>query len=162
MFRIKSFRLWNSSNIINLFIMKQINEKFYIARIVFTIGILLSVLTFFIPNTIILYIGILVISLIYLTMGWYFFKSYFPEGHPLFLFLIGYLYSGVFIAAVFYCARWPLAKTFINIAPLWALLLLILLIFVRRKMPKKGLIQFIVEGSVLLLLTVLLIMFYNK
>jgi hypothetical protein len=142
--------------------MKQINEKYYIARIVFTIGMLLSVLNFFIPNTIILYIGILVISLIYLTMGWYFLKSYFPEGHPLFLFLIGYLYSGVFIASVFYGANWPLATTFINIAPLWAVILLLLIIVNRKKMSSKNLIQFVVEGNILLLLAVLLIIFYNK
>lgn len=137
--------------------MKQINYKSNIALLVFIIGILLSILTLLIPNTNILYLGTLVISLLYLVMGWYLFKGYFPEGHTLLLFLFGYLYSGVFIAATFYGAEWPLAKIFVNISPVWSVILFSLIFIFRRKMPKKGLIQFIIEAGVLLLLSILLI-----
>ena len=139
--------------------MKQINLKFNIALLVFVIGIILSSLTLLIPGSKILYMGIFVISLLYFVLGWYLFKGYFPEGNTLLLFFFGYLYSGVFIATVFYGAAWPLTRIFVNISLVWAIVLLSLIFIVKNKMPKRGFFQLIIEASILLVLSILLIIF---
>jgi hypothetical protein len=137
--------------------MEQINRKFTATIIVFTIGMLLSLLTLVVSETRILSWGLLAVSLTYLIMGWYLFKTYFPEGHPILLFLMGYLYSGIFIAFVFYSVGWPLANVIMQLAPLWALIQFILLFMIRKKMPQKGLIQFFIEAGLLLLLSIVLL-----
>ena len=139
--------------------MKQIDFKFNIALLVFVIGIILSFLTLIIPGFRILYLGIFVISLLYLILGWHLFKGYFPEGNTILLFFFGYLYSGVFIATVFYGIRWPLTRIFVNISPVWAIILLALIFMVKNKMPKRCFIQLIIEASILLVLSILLIIF---
>jgi hypothetical protein len=70
--------------------MKQINQKFNVGIILFIIAILLAGLNFIIPSTKILIWALLLISLVYLLFGWYIFKSYYPEGNKLLLFLMGY------------------------------------------------------------------------
>lgn len=137
--------------------MKLITQKFNIGIVVFIIGILLSVLALLIPDTRILVWGILTVSLIYLTLGWYIFKGYYPEGHAFLLFLMGYLYSGVFIALVFSITGWPLAITFITVAPVWALIQFAIIFSIRKKISQKALIQFIIEACILLLLDIILI-----
>jgi hypothetical protein len=131
--------------------MKQINQKFNVGIILFIIAILLAGLNFIIPSTKILIWALLLISLVYLLFGWYIFKSYYPEGNKLLLFLMGYLYSGVFIAAVFSASSWPMAKTFISLALVWAIIQLLIIIFSRQKIDRKVFIQLIIEAILLLI-----------
>jgi hypothetical protein len=100
---------------------------------------------------------LLAISIIYLVLGWYVFRGYYPDGHALLLFLYGYLYAGTFISFTFIVFGWPLAKTLICVAPLWALLQLLVTYAIRKKIPREGFIQFIVEGSLMLVLIIYLI-----
>jgi len=135
--------------------MKQINQKFNVGIILFIIAILLAGLNFIIPSTKILIWALLLISLVYLLFGWYIFKSYYPEGNKLLLFLMGYLYSGVFIAAVFSASSWPMAKTFISLALVWAIIQLLIIIFSRQKIDRKVFIQLITEAILLLIVAII-------
>jgi len=135
--------------------MKQINQKFNVGIILFIIAILLAGLNFIIPSTKILIWALLLISLVYLLFGWYIFKSYYPEGNTLLLFLMGYLYSGVFIAAVFSASSWPMAKTFISLALVWAIIQLLIIIFSRQKIDRKVFIQLIIEAILLLIVAII-------
>jgi|LSQX01.3.fsa_nt_gb hypothetical protein len=135
--------------------MKQINQKFNVGIILFIIAILLAGLNFIIPSTKILIWALLLISLVYLLFGWYIFKSYYPEGNKLLLFLMGYLYSGVFIAAVFSASSWPMAKTFISLALVWAIIQLLIIIFSRQKIDRKVFIQLIIEAILLLIVAII-------
>ena len=135
--------------------MKQINLKTIIGILIFVIGILLTVLMVYVPNSKNLIRILLAVSAIYLVAGWYFFRGYFPDGHPFLLFIFGYLYSSVFISITFVNAGWPLAKTFISLAPVWTGIQFLLLFYFRRKIPQRGLIQFSAEGLVMLVCLIL-------
>lgn len=137
--------------------MKTTTNKITSGILVFTTGILLFALTLIFPDVRILKWLMIIISIIYLTAGWFLFKSYYPEGHPLLLFFIGYLYSSVFMAIAFVVIDLPLAKEFLSIGPLWAVCQIIMVIVFRKKIPKEGFIQFIIEGVILLLLTIFLL-----
>lgn len=100
---------------------------------------------------------LLAISVIYLISGWYLFKGYYTEGHPLVLFLYSYLYASVFMSFTMIVFAWPLSRTFICVAPLWALLHLLLTYAVRNRIPREGFIQFLIEGSLMLVLIIYLI-----
>jgi uncharacterized protein involved in response to NO len=97
---------------------------------------------------------LLAVSLVYLLSGWYLFRGYHPEGHPLLLFFTGYLYASVFIAFTFRSAGWPLAETFLYVAPVWAVAQLVITVMIRKKLSKEGLIQFLTEGGIMLILTI--------
>ena len=100
---------------------------------------------------------VLVISGIYLLAGWYFFKGYFPGGSGFILFIFGYIYSSIITASVFVSFEWPFANSLVILTPFWLVLLLILLIVFWKKIPKEGLLKFLVESFLLLILVIFLI-----
>ena len=124
---------------------------------IFTIIFLSAFFVQYYPETKILVWVALIFSIIYLIMGWYIFRSYFPEGSPPLLFFMGYLYSGVFIAAVFVATGWPLSTTLAYFSPIWALVQIIIIITIRKKLPRESFIQFLIEAGLLLMLSVYLI-----
>jgi hypothetical protein len=142
--------------------MKLIKQKFALGITIFTICILLSIIEFIIPNPEFLGWFICGISLIYLLFGWYFFKGYYPDGPPLLLFLIGYLYSGIFIALTFWVKNWSGVTMFIYVTPLYVLALTIILIVNKKKIPRQGFIQFWIETGLLLILSIMLFMLDHK
>jgi hypothetical protein len=85
------------------------------------------------------------------------FKFYIPEGHPLILFIMGYLYSGVFIASVFAATGWPLSQMVVNFAPVWIMGQIVLVVFLRKKMTREIFVQFFIEAGLLLLLAIFLL-----
>lgn len=139
--------------------MKKYSALSIISTVIFLIGIIAA---FFghIPDAKTLKYTLLIVSFIYLFSGWYLFKGYHPEGHPLLLFLIGYLYSSVFMAFTFIAFTWPGAKTFIFIAPFWAAIQIVMVTAIRRKIPKEGFIQFLIEGGFMLIISIILLVKY--
>lgn len=137
--------------------MKQSVNNLVISILVFTIGFLSAVLAQFYPETKILIRIAFVFSTFYLALGWYIFRSYYPEGQPFLLFIMGYFYASIFIASVFSATAWPLATTMVCISPIWALGQIILVIRYRRKMSREGFTQFLIEGGLMLVLSILLI-----
>ena len=99
--------------------MQKIFNRTTVTILIFTIGILLAFLSPYFPETKILFQMLLAISFVYLIFDWYLFKAYYPEGHPLILFVMGYFYAGVFIGSVFAMAKWPFAKTLIATSLFW-------------------------------------------
>ena len=100
---------------------------------------------------------LLSISVVYLFSGWYIFRGYYPEGHPLVLLLYSYIYASVFMSFAMIVFVWPLSRTIICVAPLWALLHLLVTYAIRKGIPREGFIQFLVEGSLMLVLIIYLI-----
>ena len=137
--------------------MKKSDYKFIIGVTVFIIGLLITVLLQINQSSSLLCWASFCISLFYLLFGWFFFKGYFPEGHPLLLFLFGYLYSGIFISIFFWSKVLPLAKVFIFLAPLWVIILAILILSLKKKIPKIGFRQFSIEGLLLLIISIVLL-----
>jgi hypothetical protein len=119
------------------------------------VGIISSFFGYFFPGSQFLGGFLLAISIFFLVAGWYFFRGYYPEGHSLLLFLVGYLYASIFMAFTFVISEWPLAKLFITIAPVWLAGLFIVVFIIRKKLTKINFIQFLIEGGILLVLTVL-------
>jgi hypothetical protein len=137
--------------------MKQSGNNLLIGILIFTIGFLSASLAQFYPETKILIRIAFAFSMIYLALGWYIFRSYFPEGHPLLLFVMGFLYSGILIASVFEATKWPLATTIIGIAPIWVAAQILMVILIRKKLSRESFVQFLIEGGLMLLLTITLI-----
>ena len=131
-----------------------------ICTIIFFIGIVAAFLGYLIPEAKTLKYTLLAVSFIYLFSGWYIFKGYHPDGHPLLLFLMGYLYSSVFLAFAFVTFSLPGAKTFIFIAPFWAATQLIMVAAIRKKLSKEGFIQFLTEGGLMIILSIILLIKY--
>jgi hypothetical protein len=125
-----------------------------ICTTIFLIGIIAILLSSRNPNSTIPSRVLLAVSLVYLISGWYIFRGYHPEGHSLLLFFIGFLYASVFMAFTFKAAAWPLAGTFLYMAPVWAIGQLVLTVVIRKKLSKEGLIQFLTEGGIMLILTI--------
>jgi len=137
--------------------MKQSGNNLVISILIFTIGFISAALAQFYPETKVLIRIAFAFSMIYLTLGWYIFRSYFPEGNPLLLFVMGFLYANVFITSVFAAAQWPMATTMISISPIWATGQIVLVIVLRGKMSKEGFVQFLIEAGLLLILSVILL-----
>jgi hypothetical protein len=124
---------------------------------IFIITFLAAVFTQYYPDVKILVSIVIVFSIIYLTLGWYIFRGYFREGsHPL-VFLMGYLYSGVFISSVFGAKGWPLSITMVGFSPVWAVSQLIFVFIIRKKLPRESFIHFLFEGGLLVILSLFLI-----
>lgn len=140
--------------------MKKYPALSIICTIIFSIGIVTAFLGYLIPEAKTLKCILLAVSFIYLFSGWYIFKGYHPDGHPLLLFLMGYLYSSVFIAFAFVIFSWPGAKNFIFVAPFWAATQLIMITVIRRKLSKENFIQFLTEGGLMLVLSIVLLIKY--
>jgi hypothetical protein len=134
--------------------MKKISSLSVLCTLIFLIGIIASFLGVFNQGIKIMEWTTLIVSAIYLVSGWYLFKGYYPEGHPLLLFLMGYLYSSVFMALTFVTASWPLAKTFVAIAIAWAVTQLVMVTVIKKKLSREGFLQFMIEGSIMLIMSI--------
>lgn len=137
--------------------MKETTFRTPIAISIFTIGILSTLLSSYFPEARILTWVLLVISSIYLFLGWFLFKGYHPEGEPVLLFLMGYLYSSIFISSAFASADWPFAGVMAKVSIVWATIQIVLIFILRKKMAVKGFVQFLIEAGLLLFMAVLLI-----
>jgi hypothetical protein len=142
----------------NTLLMKKFTFKSIAPTIIFTAGIIATIFGILNPDDNFTDGFLLAISIGYLLGGWYYFKGYYPEGHPLLLFFIGYLYASIFMSFTFFIAQWPLAKLMISIVPVWVALLVLIIIAVRKKLPKEGLIQLLIEGGILLSICVFVLL----
>jgi hypothetical protein len=140
--------------------MKTFISRATLTTLVFTFGVILTFLSYNFPDAKSLVWILLAICLVYLSLGWYLFRSYFPEGETVLLFIMGYFYSGVFIGSVFAAARWPLAGTIIASSVFWACLQTGLLLILRKKMQQKTFTQFLIEALLMLVMSVLQVIAY--
>ncbi len=125
--------------------------------LIFTIGFISALFSQIYPDVKILIRITFIMSIIYLSLGWYIFRSYIPEGHPLLLFIMGYLYAGVFMASVFAATGWPLSQTIASTAPIWVIGQTILIVVLRKKMTQEVFMQFLIETGLLLILSISLL-----
>ena len=133
-------------------------KKFYkttASILIFTLGIIVSVFSQYFPESLGLRWILLSVAIFYFVLGWFLFKAYYPQGHPLLLFAMGYFYSGVFISSVFASAKWPFAKTVMAGSIFWITLQTLFVFILRKKMPGKGFIRFLSEAGLMLVLTLL-------
>lgn len=126
---------------------------------IFTIGIVASFIGYFLSGSQFMGGFLIAIALFFLLGGWYFFRGYYPEGHPLLLVLFGYLYATIFMAFTFTISGWPMAVTFLTMAPVWLFTLFLVVFIIRKKLSKAGYIRFLVE---IVLMAILCILFYLK
>ncbi len=138
--------------------MKTKNPVFLISTFLFLVGIISTLLSHRLPNMKTFVFVALAVTILYLFTGVWLFKGYYPDAHPLLRFLLGYLYAGVFIAFTLVSADWPLARMFLSFAPAWIIALFAIVIYQRNKVPKEGFYQFLIEGSVMLLLNIFLLL----
>jgi hypothetical protein len=134
--------------------MKKNTTLSVICTLIFLIGIVTSFFGFLNQGNQLLKYLLLIVSIVYLLSGWYIFKGYHPEGHPLLLFLVGYLYSGVFMAFTFATAGWPLAETFVAIAIAWAVIQIAMITVIRKRLAKEKFVQFLIEGGLMIAMTI--------
>jgi hypothetical protein len=134
--------------------MKKIFTKSTFTTLIFTIAILSSFLSNYFPDFKSFMWIIMTISFLYFFLGWWFFKAYYPEGKPIILFLMGYFYSSLFMAQTFCTADWPFTKTILAVSFFWISGQLITLLILRKKIPFRGFIQFMIEAAFLLAITV--------
>ena len=73
---------------------------------------------------------------------------------------MGYFYAGVFIGSVFVLAKWPFSKTMIAVSLFWVVVQTVFIIVLRKKMPLKGFIQFLIEAALMLIISVFQIVIY--
>lgn len=137
--------------------MKSFSFQSVRGTFIFAAGIIASIFGCMDPGNKFLGGVLLAISLGYLLGGWYYLKSYYPEGQFFLLFIMGFLYSSVFMAFTFFTGEWPLAKAMISIAPVWALLQILITFAIRKRLEKEGFIQFLIEGGLMLLLSLFLL-----
>jgi len=128
-----------------------------ISRVIFLIGIIAALFGFQNQGNLPLTYILIIVSIGYLLSGWYLFRGYYPEGHPLLLFIVGYLYSSVFMAFAIVTATWSMASTFIAIAILWCIIQIVMMTVIRKKIPAGEFIQFMIEGSLMLILTIVIL-----
>lgn len=133
-------------------------KKYYalslVSTFLFLAGMIASFFGFLNQGSITLAYTLIFVSLIYLLLGWFLFKGYHPDGHPLLLFPMGYLYASVFMAFALAAAGWPMAKTFIMIAIAWAAIQLVMVSVIRKKIPREGFVQFMIEAVLMLVMTI--------
>jgi hypothetical protein len=134
--------------------MKKNSVLTFICTTIFLIGIIAILLSSRNPGSMTPAWILLAVSLAYLISGWYLFRGYNPEGPVLLLFFTGYLYASVFMAFTFKAADWPLAGTMLYFAPAWAIAILVITVLIRKKLSKEGLIQFLTEGGIMLVLSI--------
>ena len=134
--------------------MKRIFTKVTATTLIFTIAILSSFLSHYFPDFKSFIWILMTISFLYLFLGWRLFKAYNPDGKPIILVLMGYFYSCLFMAQTFCTADWPLTRTLLSASFLWLSGQLITLFILRKKIPPRGFIQFLIEAAFLLAITV--------
>jgi len=139
--------------------MKKTNTLSLICTVIFLIGIVAAFLGFLNRENQLLTWSLLFVSIVYLLSGWYIFKGYHPEGHPLLLFLMGYLYSSVFMAFTFITTNWPMAKGMVAISIAWALIQIVMVTTIRKKLTREGFLQLFIEGSIMLVMAIVILTF---
>jgi len=139
--------------------MKKTNTLSLICTVIFLIGIVAAFLGFLSRENQLLTWSLLFVSIVYLLSGWYIFKGYHPEGHPLLLFLMGYLYSSVFMAFTFITTNWPMAKGMVAISIAWALIQIVMVTTIRKKLTREGFLQLFIEGSIMLVMAIVILTF---
>lgn len=139
--------------------MKKNTSLSVICTILFLTGIIAAFFGFQNQGNLPLSYILLCVSILYLLSGWYIFKGYHPEGHPLLLFLMGYLYAGVFMAFTFVTAGWQLANTFILVAIAWAVIQIVMVSVIKKKLSGEGFMQFLIEGILMLGMTIAIIIY---
>jgi len=137
--------------------MNQSDNNLLVGILIFTIGFLSAATGQFYPEFKILIRLAFIFSLIYLFLGWYIFRSYFPGGNPLLLFVMGFFYSGIFLASVFHASGWPLASTFVCFTPVWIIAQISLVLSQRKKLSRESVIQFMIESGLLMGLAIYMI-----
>lgn len=141
--------------------MKNLKTLSIICTLLFLAGIVAAFFGFLNQGNRMLTYVLLIVSIIYLILGWYFFRGYHPEGHPLLLFLMGYIYSGVFMSFTFISADWPLAKTFIYIAIAWVTIQVAMIISIKKKLSKPAFTQFLIESGLMLIMIIALLLYLS-
>lgn len=139
--------------------MKKTNTLSLICTVIFLIGIVAAFLGFLNRENQLLTWSLLFVSIVYLLSGWYIFKGYHPQGHPLLLFLMGYLYSSVFMAFTFITTNWPMAKGMVAISIAWALIQIVMVTTIRKKLTREGFLQLFIEGSIMLVMAIVILTF---
>jgi len=139
--------------------MKKTNTLSVICTVIFLIGIVAAFLGFLNRENQLLTWSLLFVSIVYLLSGWYIFKGYHPQGHPLLLFLMGYLYSSVFMAFTFITTNWPMAKGMVAISIAWALIQIVMVTTIRKKLTREGFLQLFIEGSIMLVMAIVILTF---
>jgi hypothetical protein len=134
--------------------MKKNSVLTFISTVIFLIGIIAILLSSRNPGSLMPAWILLAVSLAYLVSGWYIFRGYNPEGSTVLLFFTGYLYASVFMAFTFKAAGWPLARTFFFVAPAFSIAHMVITVLIRKKLSKEGLIQFLTEGGIMLVLSI--------
>ncbi|TAL72602.1 MAG: hypothetical protein EPN88_04830 [Bacteroidetes bacterium] len=132
----------------------QTKTRKVISRSIFIVGVLCILLSsiFHISNVFYWFSG--VISLTYLFSGWYIFKGYYPEGHPVYLFFFGYIYSGFFLGSAFASSEIEMLRAYF----LWSIILIVVLVvtvLLKKEKYQKGLKSFSLEAVIMLILSII-------
>jgi|WetSurMetagenome_2_1015567.scaffolds.fasta_scaffold279965_2 hypothetical protein len=135
--------------------MKKNSVLILLSTSLFVIGIIAFLIAIRHPGLAALRWLMLSVSLAYLLGGWYLFRGYCPEGDLPWLLLSGFLYASVFMSFTMRASGWPLSGTFVYIGPLWAVAQLIVTVLTRKKMSGEGFVQFLIEGGLMLILTLI-------
>ncbi len=134
------------------------NIRKTISESIFIVGLLCILLSSIFHVLNIFYWLTGVISLVYFFGGWYFFKGYYPEGKPLFLFFLGYIYSGVFLGSAFSSTKLSAAAELLRASTFWSVILIAVIfasILLKKEKFQKGLKNFVIEATILLVLSII-------
>lgn len=104
---------------------------------------------------------LLFVTIIYLVLGWFIFRGYYPDGHPLLLFLMGYLYASVFISFTLTTAAWPMSNTFLVIAIAWVLIQAAMVTAVKKKLNPAAFTQFLIEALLMLIMIIAMLLYIS-
>ncbi|HEX2970329.1 MAG TPA: hypothetical protein VHO46_14620 [Bacteroidales bacterium] len=126
--------------------------------LLFTLSLLSALFSQFYPEIHILTRITFLCSIVYLLTGWFNFRRYFPSGNIFILFLVGFFYSSVLMAAVFCAASWPLSNVFAYLSLFWAAAALLLAFVQKKLMNREVFTQFLIEGLMLAALAIILVM----
>ena len=124
----------------------------------FNIGFITILLSIIFHHSNIFYLITGVIAVVYFFGGGYFFKGYYPEGKPLFLYFLGYLYSGIFLGSAFTSPKFSSASELLRASTFWSVVLLVVVVtsvLLEKQKFQKGLKHFFIEAIILLILSVI-------
>lgn len=129
-----------------------------ISKSIFIVGIICILLSSILNVSNIFFWCAGVISLVYFFGGWFFFKGYYPEGKPIFLFLFGYLYSGFFLGSAFASSKLTPAAELLRASTFWSIILITVIlvsILIKKERFQKGLKHFSIEAIIMLILSII-------
>ena len=124
----------------------------------FNIGFISVLLSIFFPHSNIFYPITGVIAIVYFFGGGYFFKGYYPEGKPMFLYFLGFLYSGIFLGSAFSSPKFSLASELLRAPVIWSAALLVVVVIpvlLKKEKFQKGLNHFFIDGIILLVFSII-------